>query len=329
MEIESECDDAVPIPDEYVDPQDLDPENLVDDPQSVGKQGKRWCYTSFLDRNDPLFPDAECRYRIEGIEVCPTTNRRHIQGFVLFNKNYRFAALKKLYPSGVRFAFCHGSPFQNFRYCSKEGNFSEYGTRPKDDSSKKTTDSNRAYREALEAPTVSLGMEIIRQQRPRDYCLYYDAIERSLKRSKKAPFEHVYSSDDFCIGLQVLGQNSLLLSGRSGIGKTHYALAHFKCPLLVSHIDDLKKLSPDHDGIVFDDMSFKHMPIEGVIHLVDYELERSIHCRYGTITIPAHTHKIFTHNTLNPFYNEGMVNSDQREAIERRVISLYFDKLFT
>lgn len=88
---------------------------------------------------------------------------------------------------------------------------------------------------------------------------------------------------------------------------------------MVSHIDTLKMLSPDHDGIVFDDMSFKHWPPESVIHLLDQEFDRDINVRYGTVHIPAHTPKIFTHNSDNPFYDQEKICDDQREAIERRL----------
>lgn len=102
------------------------------------------------------------------------------------------------------------------------------------------------------------------------------------------------------------------------MGKTHYALAHFKNPLVVSHIDKLKQLSPDHDGIVFDDMCFTHWPPSSIIHLVDTELERDINIRYGTVNIPAGTRKIFTYNSDNPFYKED-ISDEQKIAIERRI----------
>lgn len=119
-----------------------------------------------------------------------------------------------------------------------------------------------------------------------------------------------------------------LLHGPSNLGKTHYALAHFTNPLLVSHIDRLKQLSPDHDGVVFDDMSFRHWPIESVIHLVDKEFTRDINVRYGTIQIPSNTKKIFTYNTAYPFYNSDPPQ-EQMDAVNRRVVKIeLLDKLF-
>ena len=77
-------------------------------------------------------------------------------------------------------------------------------------------------------------------------------------------------------------------------------------------------------------MSFTHWPIESVIHLLDMDLPRNLHVRYGTVTIPANTKKIFTHNTDNPFYEIDKLKNEQLQAIERRLRVIYFKvPLFT
>jgi hypothetical protein len=49
----------------------------------------------------------------------------------------------------------------------------------------------------------------------------------------------------------------------SGVGKTSFAKAHGNYPLIVSTLDDLKKITPDKtDLLVFDDMEFSEwMPL--------------------------------------------------------------------
>lgn len=91
-------------------------------------------------------------------------------------------------------------------------------------------------------------------------------------------------------------KKALWLRGPTNTGKTEFAKAQFMNPLFVSHIDDLKKLKPTHDGIVFDDMSFKHLPREHQIHIVDLANDRSINVKYGSVTIPRLTPRIFTSN---------------------------------
>lgn len=108
---------------------------------------------------------------------------------------------------------------------------------------------------------------------------------------------------------------SHILWGEAGIGKTQFALAHFKNPLFVSHIDDLAGFDKtEHDGIVFDDMDFGHMPRTAQIHIMDIDEPRSIHIRYGCARIPANTRKIFTTNT-----EDGAIVNLCESAILRRV----------
>lgn len=105
----------------------------------------------------------------------------------------------------------------------------------------------------------------------------------------------IFTKDQFT--LQVDRFRTIILHGESGCGKTMWALAQFESALLVTHIDQLRSFDPNlHDGIVFDDMSFLHCPMEFGIHLLDWDLPRQIHCRYAAATIPANTRKIFTTN---------------------------------
>lgn len=50
-------------------------------------------------------------------------------------------------------------------------------------------------------------------------------------------------------------QGPCLLCGRSGIGKSAFARAHFKLPFVITTLDDFKKLDSDNDGIVLDDFT--------------------------------------------------------------------------
>ncbi|UYD39087.1 MAG: replication associated protein [Wigfec virus K19_450] len=91
---------------------------------------------------------------------------------------------------------------------------------------------------------------------------------------------------------------SLVIYGESGIGKTNWAKWHMELPsLFVSHLDSLRDFdSSFHKSIIFDDVSFMHMPRESQIHVVDQFDPRSIHCRYRVANIPAGTPKVFTAN---------------------------------
>lgn len=105
---------------------------------------------------------------------------------------------------------------------------------------------------------------------------------------------------------------SLLLVGPSGCGKTLWSKRNVPKPcLFVSHLDRLGCFQHDyHKSIIFDDMSFKHFPIQSQIHLVDIHDDRDIHIRYKTAHIPSNTIKVFTCNEY-PF--------ERHPAIERRL----------
>jgi hypothetical protein len=108
-------------------------------------------------------------------------------------------------------------------------------------------------------------------------------------------------------------EKGLVMIGASGIGKTILAKRLIKKPaLFVSHLDQLKLFRPDyHKGIIFDDITFNHIPPQSQIHLVDWHESRAIHCRHVIATIPKHTVKIFT-------CNEAPLDLEN-EAIARRI----------
>lgn len=116
---------------------------------------------------------------------------------------------------------------------------------------------------------------------------------------------------------------SWLVWGKAKTGKTEWAKSHFDNPLVVSHMDDLKKFNDDYDGMVFDDMSFNHIPPSGIIHLLDVDNDRSIHCRFVPAEIPANTKKIFVHNRRDIFQPTTEINEEQQEAIDRRYKAIH------
>lgn len=122
-----------------------------------------------------------------------------------------------------------------------------------------------------------------------------------------------YSLDSFQWTFDKDFSKSIIFWGESGIGKTCFARALLPTALLVSHMDDLLQFNPDkHEGLIFDDMDFKHTPRSAQIHLTDIDEPRSIHCRYQCALIPANTKKIFTTNEDN-----GSIFMDD-PAIKRR-----------
>lgn len=106
--------------------------------------------------------------------------------------------------------------------------------------------------------------------------------------------------------------------GKPGIGKTQFAKAHFKHPLVVRNIEIAKNHFKDgyHDGLVLDDMNFGHWPREAVIHLTDFEEASELHCRNKNFFKPPGLPIIATTNVAGGnIFGEWFYDG----AIQRRI----------
>jgi len=113
----------------------------------------------------------------------------------------------------------------------------------------------------------------------------------------------------------------LWIKGETGMGKTSWAKLHAPKPtLMVNQIVSLKQFKPClHQSIIFDDMSFTHIPREAQIFILDTHNPRQIHCRNSNAQIPAGIPKIFTSNV--EIFSED-------PAIARRVSKRVFTRPF-
>lgn len=72
-----------------------------------------------------------CKYFVAGKEVCPETSRPHLQGYVYFTNQVSFRHVATtMFKGKAHVEVAKGDSLQNFAYCSKGGNFEEFGTRP-------------------------------------------------------------------------------------------------------------------------------------------------------------------------------------------------------
>ncbi|QNT09336.1 replication-associated protein [Caesalpinia ferrea associated virus] len=97
-------------------------------------RSRAWCITvNNYSEND----EARCRevgrrcvYAIFGREEAPTTNTRHLQGYVYYPNARTFESVRKQLPRGSHIEAAKGTPAQNREYCSKSAQFEEYGQLP-------------------------------------------------------------------------------------------------------------------------------------------------------------------------------------------------------
>lgn len=102
------------------------------------RRARGWCFTinnydqSAIDALDNL----ESHYCIYGKEVAPGTGTPHLQGYVYFRSARGFKSVRDVLPAGAHLEIARGSGPQNRDYCSKGGDFREFGTCPLDPSEK-------------------------------------------------------------------------------------------------------------------------------------------------------------------------------------------------
>jgi len=107
--------------------------------------------------------------------------------------------------------------------------------------------------------------------------------------------------------LSIASGKPMVLAGPSGIGKTELAKMIAKMwgasYQMVSHVDDLKKVSGIEDTVlIFDDMTFKHWNREANIHLVDTKHDRTVHARFYCVELRADRKMIFTCNNVDELF---------------------------
>lgn len=241
----------------------------------------------FVKRLKAWEPDVT-RLRVSG-EICPDTDRPHLQCKVTFNKTKRFGAVKKLIPTAH---IEKSKETRDWTYCAKiddsilfiDINNGLQGKRSDLDEIHERIKKGGTKKELWEDhfPTM---------------VRYHKGIDTYLAVRDSEPVLAEYPLESFEWKPLSLHKTANVIWGAPGIGKTQFALAHFTTPLLVSEINDLKGYDPQvHDGIVFDDMDFTDWDVGKQIHLTDWDLKRPIRILYGTVNIPRHTRKIFTTN---------------------------------
>ncbi len=207
----------------------------------------------------------------------------HLQIRMLFKVAKRFAALKKTFPR----AWIAVAKVECFSYEMKLGSqkLLVWDTRAPDQQS-----SLDDFHDAIVAGATRTELAKKHPGYYRRYRNMVPHIRDIYKEQEKCAFD----TESFIEPLDFTKSKSIVLWGPPGVGKTQYALSHFKKPLWVHHNDDLKLLDSDCDGLIFDSRDFKHLYRSACVHLVDWEHETTVHCRYTTARIPKNMRRIFT-----------------------------------
>lgn len=175
-------------------------------------RSRGWCFTvnNYSESDVELIRvlAQDCVYLVFGREV-GEQGTPHLQGYVYFDAVKSAKRVKAILPVGAHHERAKGSAIQNFRYCSKDGDFEEFGQRPMSQSEKGEAEKER-WKLAREC-AVSGRLDGI----PDDiYVRYYRALKEIGKDNMGRPVE----LDGVC---------GKWLYGDAGTGKSRYAAEHF------------------------------------------------------------------------------------------------------
>lgn len=265
----------------------------------------KFVLNNWTEKEKEFFCNIDCTRIAFGEEV-GDSGTPHLQGFVTFSRNYRITALKKLNNR------CHWEIAKclDWNYEIKELNNGGEVFIKDNRKSGHRTDLDDVVAAVKNGATVTELWE----QHSKTMIRYHKGICEMKRVLNQRRVEIKFKLSDFSWEPINDWSKTQILWGLPGVGKTSFAIAHFENPLVVRHLDQLLQLSEEHDGIIFDDMDFRHLPRTTQIHLVDIELDSSIHCRYNCAVIPKNTKKIICTNEL-----QGECIAIDDGAVKRRV----------
>lgn len=94
-------------------------------------KARAFCFTfnnySLLDEN--AIQELDCDYLVYGREIAPTTQTRHLQGYIHYPTPRSVKKVGGLFKWHIEVA--HGDAKSNYAYCTKSGDFYEKGSQPK------------------------------------------------------------------------------------------------------------------------------------------------------------------------------------------------------
>ena len=95
------------------------------------QRSRNYCFTLNNYTNEDLdqLANLKCKYIIYGKEI-GKNGTPHLQGYVIFENAKSFRSAKRSINHRAHIETIKGTPYDNFVYCSKDGDFTERGDRP-------------------------------------------------------------------------------------------------------------------------------------------------------------------------------------------------------
>lgn len=175
----------------------------------MSTRSRAWCFTlnNYTDVDEKALNEIECQYIIYGKEIAPTTNTPHLQGYIYFKNAITFNSIKKKLPNKCHIEKAKGSPQENVKYCSKEGNTIFKGQQPIQGERK---DLNELRDDILKGKSV----DDIAVEDPEVYHQYGRTLEKLEDIAQRSKFRTEMTTCEW-------------ITGPTGSGKSHKAFTNF------------------------------------------------------------------------------------------------------
>lgn len=183
---------------------------------------------------------------------------------------------------------------------------------------------------ALQSKTKDIALKLIKENRPETYICKKRVISENLDQEFGIITKPNFST--FIIPFKNVWDGlAHVFVGPTNIGKTNYALSHFKNPVHIKGIQNFGRISSNAeicDGIVIDDVSLCNFSAHEVLGIVDLAYENNINIKYSIGYLPAFCPRIICMNSL-VYLIPKKSTPELTEAIYRRIkIHNFTDKLY-
>ncbi|MDB4302203.1 hypothetical protein N9924_01410 [bacterium] len=267
------------------------------------KQAKHWCWTLnnyTTDEEDHIkqlgqqFPEP-IQYLVYGRET-GEEGTHHLQGFISFKNKIGFKRAKGLICDRAHFESAKGTPKQAANYCTKDGDFEEWGQVPYGQGHRSD------LKQVIEKLQNGATMRAIAKDHPSDIIRYGSGIIRARQfyRPKREKPPTIW-----------------VLWGRTGTGKTRRVWEYADLDELWVHSGD--RWFDGYDGqrgVLFDDFDGSWFKLTYLLKLIDrYVMQVPIKGGFQWWCPTT----IYITSNLNPTDWYPTANEEHKRALKRRL----------
>lgn len=268
------------------------------------------CFTEFDTSRDMAELAKNFDYLCYGEETCPTTGRKHYQGFAYKEQAQRFSWYKKRF-GNTHFERCNGTLEQNEAYCKKQGKYTEHGVKPMGNGKKRVL---LQIKEEIES-----GQRVSKLQKTDQYFEPILRYERGLRDYERR------LRQEKAIQVGYKPRTVTVLIGSAGSGKTRYVYDKHDRHTIYTMPKNDGRWFGTYDGqpvVLFDDVGPGDiMPVTTFLRITDgYPIEVEVKGGF-TPWVPKHIY-ITSNKSISEWWTD--LTPEHFLAIQRRVTNTVY-----